>query len=274
MNSVSENIAAAIEKVQLDWSFFGETIYHAGESFGPDTPAHYLITWIKKGEAKFSVDDQSFSLNKGEMALIPGNKKKYFYFPKRTLHHWCIFLPNKSLHSVNKSAVAKLPLSISMQSLFSMGMNFGLRQNPFVRAQRNLVAKAMLAEYLYQQNQEEGALDLGSEFGQQPAPIARCISYMYIHHGEDLDLSRLAAAAEVSPAHLIRLFSKHMNSSPIKTLWQIRTEIGMRQLEWSGISVNQIAEKCGFKSQAHFSRLVKEASGVAPLQFRKRAWSG
>lgn len=273
MSLTSAANADAIDRLVFSWSYFGETLYEAGESFGPDTPPHYLITWLNKGEAEFQINDQSYTLNKGEMALIPGNAKKYFYFPKKTLHNWCIFLPKSKLPVGIKSLPAKLPLSINMQSLFSQGASIALKQNSYMKTQRDLMAKAMLAEYCYQCTYEQGGPDLGDEFGQQPPPIARCISYMYIHHGEDLDLTKLAAAAEVSPAHLVRLFRKHMQMSPIKTLWKIRTEIGLRQLEWSGSSINQIAEKCGFKSQAHFSRLVKEVSGSAPLQYRKSAWS-
>ena len=272
MSSFSYQNFQQIENLDLEWSLLGESYYQAGEGFGPQTPSHYLLTWINKGAVDITVEDNNFALKKGEVALIPGLQKKHLYFNKDTIQCWCTFKP-KAPHKLNLiNAHQKLPLSITMRSLFSLGLSFGVNQDPFIKLQRNMISKSMLAEYIRCDITEEESNYLGTEYGEQPAPIARCLSYMYIHHREELNLDQLAVAAEVSVSHLVRLFKQHMKHGPIKTLWKIRTEIAIRHLEFSGNNVSQIAEACGFKTVAHLSRLVKEESGLSPLQYRKKVW--
>lgn len=55
-------------------------------------------------------------------------------------------------------------------------------------------------------------------------------------------------------------------------LYKARLETATDLLRQSGLSINVIAEKCGFVNIFHFSRKFKETYGQSPGAWRKELW--
>ena len=95
---------------------------------------------------------------------------------------------------------------------------------------------------------------------------------VYEHFAEGDCLAAAARAAAVTPQHLIRLFRRHYQFTPGRYLWQTRVERGAGLLAATGLTIAEIADRCGFKNPFHFSRLLRQMQGVSPRQFRQRQW--
>jgi AraC-like DNA-binding protein len=52
----------------------------------------------------------------------------------------------------------------------------------------------------------------------------------------------------------------------------LRTERGIQMLVETGLTVAEIAYRCGFQSPFHFSRLATRLQGISPREIRRRAW--
>ena len=50
-----------------------------------------------------------------------------------------------------------------------------------------------------------------------------------------------------------------------------RIDLSKQFLAFTNISIEELAEKCGFSSQSYFTRIFKKKTGLPPVQFRKRA---
>jgi AraC-like DNA-binding protein len=48
--------------------------------------------------------------------------------------------------------------------------------------------------------------------------------------------------------------------------------VGVDLLANTGLPVGAIADRCGFKTVYHFSRRVKQATGMSPTEVRRRRW--
>jgi AraC family transcriptional regulator len=84
----------------------------------------------------------------------------------------------------------------------------------------------------------------------------------------DVRLSQLAADAGVHPTHLTRAFRKHLGKSPGEYARQIRLNRAIERLTTSHEPVGQIAVEAGFFDQAHFTRCVKQQTGMTPRELR------
>jgi AraC-like DNA-binding protein len=112
----------------------------------------------------------------------------------------------------------------------------------------------------------------GADETNRESPCERARRYLEEHCAEEDCLKKAAQQAGVTPQHLIRLFRQHHQLTPGKYLWQTRVEQGAGLLTATGLTVSEIAHRCGFKNPFHFSRLLKNMQGVSPRQLRQRAW--
>ncbi|MFE7506974.1 helix-turn-helix transcriptional regulator [Promicromonospora sp. NPDC057488] len=111
-----------------------------------------------------------------------------------------------------------------------------------------------------------------AEFRNLPAALPGSIEdarlFIHQHLGEPITLTDIARAATVTPAHLVRMFRTHMDTTPIRYLWDRRISLGVELLTSTGLPVGSIAVRCGFKTSFHFSRKVKETTGLSPSELR------
>ncbi|MDO9616994.1 MAG: helix-turn-helix domain-containing protein [Pseudomonas sp.] len=107
-----------------------------------------------------------------------------------------------------------------------------------------------------------------------PAPSSDCpltpvLQWLQRHHGEAIDLKRLAAQANCSSRTLLRRFKASTGLTPNDYLQRVRISAAQRALR-SPASLEQIAEQVGYADRATFAKLFKQLCGESPGAFRKR----
>ena len=80
----------------------------------------------------------------------------------------------------------------------------------------------------------------------------------------------MAKAAGVSSQHLIRLFRKHLNSTPVGYINRTKVLHAIDLLRNTKLSVKEIAYELGFEDPNYFSRLFKREEGMSPGDTRAR----
>lgn len=97
--------------------------------------------------------------------------------------------------------------------------------------------------------------------------VNRARDFLHANLGSTIRLSEVAAAACLSPFHLLRTFQSAFRQTPHQYLNQCRLERAKFLLEKTRISVTAICLDCGFTSLGSFSALFKKCCGMSP-----RAW--
>ena len=82
-------------------------------------------------------------------------------------------------------------------------------------------------------------------------------------------LSELSRRLHLDKHYLCRLFKERSGVTLSEYLAEKAFEKSRKLLESTAYSVEDIAQKCGFSSQASFSRFFKRKCGVSPSKFRK-----
>jgi transcriptional regulator GlxA family with amidase domain len=98
--------------------------------------------------------------------------------------------------------------------------------------------------------------------------IARVIDYIEAHVGEQLDIGALAAIACLSPAHFSRVFKATVGEPVWAYVQQRRCVRAKELLTGTRLPLVEIAYRCGFSSQAHFTRSLKAHFEATPGQIR------
>ncbi len=81
-------------------------------------------------------------------------------------------------------------------------------------------------------------------------------------------VSLVAEKLKVSPTHLRRVFATTFGVSPIAFVRNARVARAVDLMTVSGISMEEIAEQCGFSSYPYFCRAFKEVTGKTPGKYR------
>lgn len=98
--------------------------------------------------------------------------------------------------------------------------------------------------------------------------ISPAIQYINNHYEQPVDLEKLAELCLVSVSQLIRNFKKYLNCTPHQYLLSFRLRQSKLLLVTTSLSIESIAEKCGFNSTSHYARAFRTQERISPSDFR------
>ncbi|MFC6652528.1 MULTISPECIES: helix-turn-helix domain-containing protein [Paenibacillus] len=89
------------------------------------------------------------------------------------------------------------------------------------------------------------------------------------HAHEPLSLEQISASAGLSISRASSLFKAAFGQSPFAYCIDVRLKSAEQQVLYSTLSLEQVADKAGFQSYAHFSRMFRERYGAPPGEYRR-----
>jgi AraC-like DNA-binding protein len=102
--------------------------------------------------------------------------------------------------------------------------------------------------------------------GQEHRAVKRIQDYLIAHYAESISLEQLAAIAELSPFHLLRVFRRQVGLPPHAYLTQVRVKEAKTLLAL-GLPIAQVPRLAGFVDQSHLTKHFKRTVGVTPGQY-------
>jgi AraC family transcriptional regulator of arabinose operon len=107
-----------------------------------------------------------------------------------------------------------------------------------------------------------------------PIPVRRAREYARAHLSDPLTLGALAQPAHVRPEYLVRLFRRHLRTTPMAYVWEQRTQQGVWHLLRTRQPVREVAARLGFSDAFHFAKRIKKETGLWPTELRQRTPEG
>lgn len=101
--------------------------------------------------------------------------------------------------------------------------------------------------------------------------LKSAIIFIESNYTVDITLEDITEAASTNHATLTRVFKRELGITPVEYLWHYRVTVAQKHLEFTSLSIKEIAVRCGFKTVQHFVRKVRQYLGDTPHQFRKKA---
>lgn len=101
------------------------------------------------------------------------------------------------------------------------------------------------------------------------ATVRDCLNYVDFHYMETLSLESLATRFAVNKNYLSNRFHKEVGRTLTDYINQTRVQRAVRLLERTPLSMQEIAEQCGFTDANYFTRTFKKINGLSPNEYRK-----
>lgn len=247
-------------------------IVERSEAFISEHPTGMIAVFFAiEGEAFFFHRGGQLSLRPGQAVVYDADRPFVRGF-SRGLREVVLTVPRARFLELGNVRQTPLPL------VFDFGPGAGAHEQALARLLRQTLTQVegptpALDPALTEQN----TLSLlGMIVGGQDSArgiLASAKDYIARHLTDpELSPGRIAAAVGLSERQLGRHFGEEGTSAGRYVLGQ-RVELARQLLRdpgQRGLSIGEIAARCGFTSQSHFGRVFREQVGMTPLQWRKQ----
>lgn len=253
--------------------YIDDVIYSPGGTLGPRVQLNIQLVFLHSGSLTIWVDEEKQVMQAGHVMLLLPAHREYFEFDKQyqTEHsymHWYNDPMPEKLLSMLENLPRILSLSNTMNHLVERGLALRYSSLPTVEQLSKLIAMEMLWQYIGES--EVRINEARNTHKNHIFSAAR--QFIHQHYNEGITLSDIADASSVSETHLIRIFNKYAQTTPINYLWDLRITQALELLHRTGLSISEIASQTGFKTSYHFSRRIREKTGLTPTEYRKNLW--
>ncbi|MFD2612333.1 helix-turn-helix domain-containing protein [Paenibacillus gansuensis] len=261
--------AALFPAVRSVWA--GSIVYPPGGRYGPRVQQDIQLVLLHTGMLNIQVDGEARQVQPGTVILLKPGHHEMFYFAEEqsTWHRW-ISIELEPGGAEQKRLLEKLPWNVPISEELNRLTDVMLSlQGEGEPAYETLKALGISALELFAAEQQRIRAKL--EAHPSVAAVKREIQNSY---AESWTLRAMAEAGGVSPEHLVRLFQRYEQVTPMKFLWNYRVLKAQEMLAYTGLSISEIAERCGFQTSYHFARSVKQRTGLTPSAIRAASWEG
>jgi len=117
--------------------------------------------------------------------------------------------------------------------------------------------------------QSQPIISLGRINDIQPR-LAAAINLMEVNIEDPLSIKTIAEGASLSVRMLEKLFRKHLGTSPVVYYLRLRLQAARRLVLDTNLSIQEISVRCGFNSQAAFSRAFKRRYKYSARDIRNK----
>jgi len=207
----------------------------------------YLFDLIRQGdETVIELDSKKFrGEHNGHLSNDPLRDKKYLFVVETTL-----------------AARAAIEGGLHEQIAYNLGdLYVQLADRCDSVAQVEVLHRDMVADYTHR------VLNLKKQ-KIYSKPILQCIDYIHWNLHRRITIKELAEHVNLHPSYLSVLFKEKVGMSASEYIRREKIETAKDMLKYTDLDFSQIANTLAFSSQSHFTRLIREATGMTPREYR------
>jgi AraC-like DNA-binding protein len=234
---------------------------------------HYEIYFLTKGSREFFLSDALYKVTAPVLIVIPPHvmhKTEGDAFERYNVNVEEGYLDPYQKEVLETQALRIAQLSTAETERLSALLNNAIEANGRQKHAAHIVhALFSYCVYLLDTLQNTDVLPNATAQNDIPPLVLKIVDYLHEHYADKLTLQTISDNFFVSKATLLYNFKKYTNCSPIDFLLNIRLTKAKEWLSKSELSVNEIAERCGFSSANYFGLIFKQKEGISPLRYRK-----
>jgi YesN/AraC family two-component response regulator len=231
----------------------------------PQIITDFDLTYVIKGNARFTVNGQSHEVESGDILfLCPGDSKEASTYSKNLVQCFTTNFSSK-YQPVKKADHAGI--------FFPTLNHIGLRQDlinlfreltiVWAKQESGYIVKTRALFMLILQRLSE--IILTEE--ETPAfdfRVTKVMNYIALHYSEKLTVKDLAQQVHLDPDYFGQLFKRETGFSIHQCITNIRLRNAENNLLTGAYKVHEVADLCGFSDSFHFYKCFKSTRGFPP----------
>jgi len=228
--------------------------------FQPQHVDRYDITYIIKGNARYTIDKKIYELGPGDLlCLAEGFEIEAVTCPKNPMH--CFSVNFNALYAATlryfPPMIQNIGIRKELVELFrEMTLSWSNKQDGYI-----LKTRALLMLILHRLNE---ILVFKNDNMTGDYRINKITRFIAAHYSDKITVKDLAELVNLNKAYLGRLFKKQTGISIDRYITKIRVRNAENMLQSGDYKVHEVAEHCGFSDVFHFYKLFRATRGFSP----------
>lgn len=250
---------------------------------------YYEVIFIIEGRGKHNINDNTCPYDKGDVFLL--GPEDFHFFKIDTLTKFC-FIRFTDLFfgkSLSKDQISwHRTLEFLLHSPYHKGGS--MVENEQEKKILDHLLQVLLLEY---KERKEGSYEImmdslmksiftiisrniikqsinDDKSIKKTEPIEEILMYISqnIHNPEHLKIDHLADRCRYSPKYLSIFFKRQTGESLQHYILKYKINLIMGRLQFSELSISQIAYEFGFTDESHLYKIFKKYQGISPKEYR------
>lgn len=253
--------------IEFQHDHYGEDL--AVFQFHPESltyPEHlhrsFELIICKQGHSVLNINQTSYSLTKGDVALVLPFQTHFIETPIQSRLDILIFSPEYTEDFYTKTEYMAFDnpiISLQYEQIQRL-------HEPLFNTDSYYYRKSALYQILYLFEQKTTLVHAKSNQGL----IAQLLIYIENNFHDNLKLDQLSSALGYSSVYVSKLISDHLNSTFPGLLNYSRVNHACFLLKNSGYSITEISDKSGFQNSRTFNRNFRSMIGMTPKDYRQK----
>lgn len=238
----------------------------------PDGLSNYVLLIIRSG-GEFQLDGYAYTVRPGSALIVAPGTAYYYGKPDGDyVDDWLHFTVSESSLAQRIRRMANTPFSVGNMELYTFCIRQILWELSYGHpdyAQENMDSLfGLLFNHLFAAWQAGDATEEESAYYDGLQMVRLDVRN---HFSQPHSIEELSGRLGISASYFRYLYKKHFGVSFHHDLIQMRIEQAEYTLLTSSLTIEQVAEFCGYSSEVHFYRQFKKVTGITPARFRREA---
>ena len=264
----------------LDFRLFrcGREQCEPARSFGPFARSHYLFYYVLSGKGSLLSTDSAgaacqYDLCPGQgFLLCPGQVNTYRADDDQPWSY--VWVEFDGLRAANCLDAAGLGPAQPIYRPQSAAGGEHLRERMLCISGQTGASSVQMVGYLCL-FLDELAQTSSTRQEQQNGPqrdfyIQEAVAFIQQNYQRDISVEEIAGICKLNRSYFSKLFKEVIGITPQDFIIRLRLTRAAEQMRTTNDSIGNIARRCGYPNQLHFSQAFKKFFGLPPREWRKK----
>lgn len=239
--------------------------------FGPAVRPNHIIHFILSGKGDYYVGDKQYTLHKGQGFLIEPDVLTRYQADKKDpwTYIWIGFSGEKCQEILRSLCLGSDDL------IFHSNKGNELKEIIIEMLKLNTISisneyRLQSLLYLFISLLAENSSPLIEEgISKEKTYIRKSVEFIQTHYNQPIKVSDVANYVSLNRSYISTLFQKATGISMQQYLTHFRITKAVELLSLTDLSIEQIAESCGYSDPLVFSKAFKKLKNQTPSAYRK-----
>lgn len=252
---------------------------------------YYEIYYLIAGDRYYFVKDKTYHIKSGSFVLIKpydihstskanenGYERYLISFRKKFLEDFLKgtdgeILLTSFINGGNVATFSEEDRVVVENILAVMLTEYQRKQAGYLQFLKASLMQLLLIVARYGADNTGAKVGITDYFNPTHKTVSTVAAYINNHYSEDITLNSISNQFFISPCYFSRIFKETTGFSFVEYLNGVRLKEAQGLLAKTDMSVSEIGERVGYKSNTHFGRVFKSSIGISPSLYRKKVRS-